>query len=139
MAFSHSDDSDEGMNEINMTPLVDVMLVLLIIFIVTMPVMKHAVHLDLPRVSSKPLTVAPEVVRLSVMEDGDYFLDSVRVSDSDLLENLRLRAARGSSPAVEIQGDRNARYERVAFLLSQVQKAGISRIGFVTQNALPAK
>ena len=139
MTFSYSDDSDEGMNEINMTPLVDVMLVLLIIFIVTMPVMKHAVHLDLPRVSSKPLAVAPEVLRLSVMEDGDYFLDSVRVSDSDLLENLRLRAASAGSPAVEIQGDRNARYERVAFLLSQVQKAGISRIGFVTRNTVPEK
>jgi biopolymer transport protein ExbD len=139
MAFSHSDDCDEGMNEINMTPLVDVMLVLLIIFIVTMPVMKHAVDLDLPRVSSKPLTVLPEVLRLSVIEDGDYFLDNVRVSDTELLENLRQRAAGGSLPAVEIQGDKNVRYERIAFLLSLVQKAGISRIGFVTQNTLPEK
>ena len=139
MAFSHSEESDEGMNEINMTPLVDVMLVLLIIFIVTIPVMKHAVHLDLPRVSSKPLTVAPEVLRLSVTQEGDYFMNSIRLSDAELLESLRQRAAGGGLPDVEIQGDKNARYERIAFLLSLVQKSGLNRIGFVTQSALPEK
>ncbi len=137
MAFSCQEESDEGMNEINMTPLVDVMLVLLIIFIVTIPVVKHAVHLDLPRVSSKPLTVAPEALRLSVTEDGDYFMNSIHVSDSELLLNLQHRAAGGSLPNVEIQGDKNARYERIAFLLSLVQKSGLNRIGFVTQSALP--
>ena len=139
MTLSHPEESDEGMNEINMTPLVDVMLVLLIIFIVTLPVVKHAVHLDLPRVSSQPLTDAPEVLRLSVTEDGHYFMNNTRVSDSDLLDNLRQHAAQGHLSGVEIQGDKNARYERIALLLSLVQKSGLSRIGFVTQNALTEK
>jgi biopolymer transport protein ExbD len=70
MAFGTQDDADEVMNEINMTPLVDVMLVLLIIFIITVPVMKHSVNVDLPRATNQPEIIKPETVRLSVAADG---------------------------------------------------------------------
>ena len=70
MSFGTQDSSDEVMNEINMTPLVDVMLVLLIIFIITVPVMKHSVNVDLPRATNQPEDVKPETVRLSVSADG---------------------------------------------------------------------
>lgn len=84
MAFGTQDDTDEVMNEINMTPLVDVMLVLLIIFIITVPVMKHAVNVDLPQASSLREQVKPETVQLSVDASGAYFLNENRVSDEAL-------------------------------------------------------
>jgi biopolymer transport protein ExbD len=74
MAFGTQDEADEVMNEINMTPLVDVMLVLLIIFIITIPVMKHAVNVELPRASNQQEQAKPETVRLSVDADGTYYL-----------------------------------------------------------------
>ena len=80
MAFGTQDDADDVMNEINMTPLVDVMLVLLIIFIITVPVMKHAVNVDLPRATNQPENVKPETVRLSVSADGKYFWNEFEVT-----------------------------------------------------------
>ena len=74
MAFGTQDDTDDVMNEINMTPLVDVMLVLLIIFIITVPVMKHAVNIDLPRASSEQEDAKPETIRLSVAADGAVWI-----------------------------------------------------------------
>ena len=73
MAFGTQDDTDEVMNEINMTPMVDVMLVLLIIFIITVPVMKHAVNIDLPKASNVPQDAKPETIRLAVDAAGDYY------------------------------------------------------------------
>ena len=81
MAFGTQDETDEVMNEINMTPLVDVMLVLLIIFIITVPVMKHSVEVDLPRASSRPLDAQPRTVRLSVDAQGAYYWNERRIED----------------------------------------------------------
>ena len=81
MAFGTQDDADEVMNEINMTPLVDVMLVLLIIFIITVPVMKHSVNVDLPRATNQPEDLKPETVRLSVSADGQYFWNETQVTE----------------------------------------------------------
>lgn len=83
MAFGTQDDADEVMNEINMTPLVDVMLVLLIIFIITVPVMKHAVPVDLPRASAERENVKPETIRLSVTADGKYHWNETDISDEE--------------------------------------------------------
>ena len=85
MAFGTQDDTDEVMNEINMTPLVDVMLVLLIIFIITIPVMKHSVNIDLPRATNQPQDAKPQTVRLSVDARGRYFWNETQVTDAQLL------------------------------------------------------
>ena len=133
MSFLSSDDSDNVMNEINMTPLVDVMLVLLIIFIITVPVMKHAVNIDLPRVSNEQEAIKPETLRLSIDAGGQYFLNEAKVADAEL--SLRLQAAAGQTPQPElhIQGDQAVRYERVALAMAAAQQAGLRKIGFITE------
>jgi len=132
MAFGTQDDTDEVMNEINMTPLVDVMLVLLIIFIITVPVMKHSVNVDLPRASNQPELVKPETVRLSVAADGAYFLNGMPVDDAQLEATLKAEAAKEPQPNLHIRGDKAVRYERVAQAMATAQRAGVRKIGFVT-------
>jgi biopolymer transport protein ExbD len=133
MAFGTQDETDDVMNEINMTPLVDVMLVLLIIFIITVPVMKHAVNIDLPRASSSPQDAKPQTVRLSVDAQGAYYWNETRIDDKDLPTMLKVEAARQPQPELHIRGDKAVRYERVAQAMSAAQQAGLRKIGFVTE------
>ncbi len=133
MAFGTQDDTDDVMNEINMTPFVDVMLVLLIIFIITVPVMKHAVNVDLPRASSQREQVRPETVRLSVQADGSYYWNDAKVTDEALPALLRAEAAKDPQPDLHLRGDKAVRYERVAQALAAAQQAGLRKIGFITE------
>jgi len=133
MSFGTQDDNDEVMNEINMTPLVDVMLVLLIIFIITVPVMKHSVNIDLPRATNEQELVKPETVRLSVDADGTYFLNDAKVADEDLVPRLKMAAAQNPQPDLHIRGDKAVRYERVAQAMAAAQQAGLRKIGFITE------
>ena len=133
MAFGTQDETDEVMNEINMTPLVDVMLVLLIIFIITVPVMKHAVNIDLPRASNQPLDAKPETVRLSVDAAGAYYWNEARVDDRQLALLLKTASARLPQPELHIRGDKDVRYERVAQVMAAAQQAGVKKIGFITE------
>jgi biopolymer transport protein ExbD len=133
MAFGTQDESDEVMNEINMTPLVDVMLVLLIIFIITVPVMKHSVDVDLPRATNQPELIKPETVRLSVAADGQYFWNGAPVTDEELSSRLQAEAAKTPQPDLHIRGDKDVRYERVAQAMAAAQHAGMRKIGFVTE------
>ena len=133
MAFGTQDEADEVMNEINMTPLVDVMLVLLIIFIITVPVMKNAVNIDLPRAAAQAANVQPETIRLSVQADGSYVWNAESVSDAELASRLAQEAAKDPQPDLHIRGDRNVRYERVAKVMAAAQAAGIRKIGFITE------
>jgi len=138
MAFGTQDDTDEVMNEINMTPLVDVMLVLLIIFMVTIPVMKHAVNVDLPRASNTPLApqaIKAEVLLLSIDDKGQYFLNAQALDDAALAERFRAGAAQTPQPDLHIRGDRNTRYERVAQAMAAAQQAGLGKIAFITEPA----
>jgi biopolymer transport protein ExbD len=132
MAFGTQEDTDEVMNEINMTPLVDVMLVLLIIFMITVPVMKHAVDIDLPRATSQPQDAKPETIRLSVDAQGVYYWNEVKIEDAELERQLQAAAVRMPQPELHIRGDRAVRYERVAQLMSAAKRAGVHKIGFVT-------
>jgi len=132
MAFGTQDEADEVMNEINMTPLVDVMLVLLIIFIITVPVMKHAVPVDLPRASNEREIIKPETIRLSVTADGKYHWNESDISDAELEPRLRVEAQKDPQPDLHIRGDKEVRYERVAQAMSAAQRAGVRKIGFVT-------
>ncbi|MFN3376180.1 MAG: ExbD/TolR family protein [Burkholderiaceae bacterium] len=133
MAFGTQDSDDDVMNEINMTPLVDVMLVLLIIFIITVPVMKHSVNVDLPRATNQPENVKPETVRLSVAADGQYFWNESKISDEELPLRLQAEAVRDPQPDLHIRGDKEVRYERVAQAMAMAQRAGVRKIGFVTE------
>ena len=133
MAFGTQDDAAEVMNEINMTPLVDVMLVLLIIFIITVPVMKHAVPVDLPRAANQREVVLPDTIRLSVTADGSYHWNESDISDAELEPRLRAEAQKDPQPDLHIRGDKDVRYERVAQAMAAAQRAGVRKIGFVTE------
>ena len=133
MAFGAMEEIDDVMNEINMTPLVDVMLVLLIIFIITVPVMKHAVNIDLPRATNIVQDTKPESIRLSVNADGAYFWNEQKIDDSALPALLKAGAAKIPQPDLHIRGDKAVRYERVAEAMAAAQQAGIKKIGFITE------
>ena len=133
MAFGTQDEPDEVMNEINMTPLVDVMLVLLIIFIITVPVMKHAVNIDLPRATSEPEQPKPQNILFSVTADGSYYWNEQKIDDSELPGRLAAEAAKDPQPELHIRGDKAVRYERVAKAMSEAREAGVRKIGFITE------
>ncbi len=137
MSFGMQDASAESdgevMNEINMTPLVDVMLVLLIIFIITVPVMKHAVNVELPTATNQPQQTKPETLQLSVDAQGTYFLNQTSVSADALPAVLQTEAAKEPQPELHIRGDKAVRYEFVAQAMAAAQQAGLHKIGFITE------
>ena len=133
MAFETQDDSDDVMNEINMTPMVDIMLVLLIIFIITIPVMKHSVNIDLPRATNAAQQIKPETIRLSVDAQGTYFINEAQITDAALAPQLKTAAAQNPQPELHIRGDKAVRYERVAEAMAAAQQAGLRKIGFITE------
>lgn len=137
MAFGSFDSgSSSPMVEINTTPLVDVMLVLLIIFLVTAPMMTQAVKVDLPQASAQAADTKPETVRLAIDAQGVLYWNETPFSDTTVqgLES-RLAAAVGSDPQVEVQlsADKETRYQRVAEIMAAAKRAGVSKLGFVTQ------
>ena len=134
MAFgSGLDSSDDMVSEINMTPLVDVMLVLLIIFIITVPVLTHSVRLDLPRADNAPNLVKPESVNISVTADGTLHWNDDILDETQLTSRLEAAAVHQPQPEIFIRGDRKVDYERVVKVMAAVQKAGVLKLGFVTE------
>ena len=133
MQEATSDDDTEVMNEINMTPLVDVMLVLLIIFIITVPVMKHAIKVDLPSATAQRQSIKPETIALSVDAQGGYFWNQNPVSEPELGRLLEAEAAKEPQPELHIRGDKAVRYEFVVQAMAQARQAGLHKIGFVTE------
>ena len=124
--------SEEEMSEINMIPLIDVMLVLLIVFIITVPVINHAVRLDLPQASAQRSTDAPGTIRIAVDAQGAWYWNDTPVADDALPGRLAAVAALDPQPELHIRGDRGVRYERVAQVMAHAQAAGLRRIAFVT-------
>ena len=133
MAGFIADEHDEVMSEINMIPFIDVMLVLLIIFIITVPVMKHAVNVELPRAANEKEQIKPDTVLLTVQADGSYVLGEEKIADEQLTLRLQAEAAKTPQPDLHLRGDRDVRYERVAQAMAAAQQAGIARIGFITE------
>ena len=133
MSFSSSNDDDEVMGEINMTPLVDVMLVLLIVFIITVPVINNAVTVSLPKASAQKEDLKPETLRLSVDAQGDYSLNGTPLKPDELAARLKTEAAKEPAPDLHISGDKAVRYEFVAKAMALAQQAGLKKIGFVTE------
>jgi biopolymer transport protein ExbD len=137
MAFDTSNANDEVMHEINMTPLVDVMLVLLVVFMITLPVVQQAVNVELPRVPSTLNHALTDSVQLTVDAQGHYFLADKNVPADLLEDSLRTAAEKAPQLQLYIRGDKKVPYEQVAWAMTAAQRAGLSRIGFVTESRQP--
>ena len=122
---------DEPMMDINMTPLIDVMLVLLIMFIITIPVMTHAVKLDMPRASNAPSQVQPVVINLEIDFDGTVLWNGTPVDIESLEGYFRREAANDPQPELHIRPSKRAKYDVVARVLASAQRNGMRKIGFV--------
>jgi biopolymer transport protein ExbD len=129
-----SDKDDEIMNEINTTPLVDVMLVLLIIFLITIPVVTTSIKVDLPKEKNMVRETKPENVIISVDVKGKIFLYDTPIKNSDdLLQRMKKFAVMKPQPEVQIRGDGKSDFESVGRVMFAVQRAGITKVGFITE------
>ena len=133
IAVGPLDTEDEVVSAINTTPLVDVMLVLLIIFLITIPVVIQSTPVELPKEANQPTQTKPENINIAVNKDGDVFWNNELVDDRKLLARLKEIAVKQPQPEVHIRGDRNARYEFVGKVVFACQRAGILKIGFITE------
>jgi biopolymer transport protein ExbD len=123
----------QPMAEINTTPLVDVMLVLLVIFIITAPLLTHSIRLDLPTAQAPVSTDTPETITVSIDAQGALFWNNAPLADTDALRaRLAEAAPRRPQPELHLRADQQVRYQRLAEVMSAAQQAGIARIGFVT-------
>ena len=129
--FNNSGNS-QPMAEINMVPLIDVMLVLLIIFMVTAPLLTHAVKIDLPRASNVPNLTKPDYVDLAIDAEGGAYWNGERVSRAELDARFALAAKRSPQPELHIRADRVTQYQNVAEVMAGAARAGLARIGFVS-------
>lgn len=120
------------MAEINVVPLVDVMLVLLVVFIITTPLLTHAVKINLPKASSNVNITKPEHIEFGIREDGNFYWSGEKVELASLPERFAVEAKKQPQPELHIRADAQARYELVAQVMSSAAKAGMTRIGFVT-------
>ena len=131
MSMSVGGESDQSMVEMNTTPLIDVMLVLLIMFIITLPIMTHAVKLDMPRPNPNPQEVVPpEIVNLEVDFDGTYYWNGTAVSEATLLAYLNRAAQQPEQPEIHLRPNKRVKYDYVARVLANAQRLGLKKIGF---------
>lgn len=134
MNVSSGGGEEELNSTINTTPLVDIMLVVLIIFLITVPVVVHTVPVDLPKASNVPTQTKPENIVIAVEKDGSIFWNSALVPDTNVLfEKLKTIAVKVPQPEVHIRGDRLARYESVGKVVQACQRASIRKVGFITE------
>lgn len=135
MAVGSPDGEEDQMNStINTTPLVDIMLVLLIIFLITTPVITQSVKLELPKERNVPTQTKPENILLAVTKDGDVYWATKRYPDMEILvKDLKVESVKDPQPEVHIRGDMDARYESVGRLVVACQRAGIAKVGFITE------
>jgi biopolymer transport protein ExbD len=133
MSFGNSfQDDSEAMSEINMTPLVDVMLVLLIIFIITIPVINHSVKIDLPRAINQPNQVKPQTINLAIDTDGRVYWNGFVIDESTMKARIADAAREEPQPELHLRADRKTLYERVAQVMAAAQAGGLNKIGFIT-------
>jgi biopolymer transport protein ExbD len=134
MAFAsmESDDDNEPLAQINMVPLIDVMLVLLIIFMVTAPLLTHAVKVDLPKASSSLNQTKGDTMQLAIDAGGQLLWNGERVDAAQFSERLKVAAAQQPQPELQIRAERTTPYEKVAQVMSEAARRGLTRIGFVT-------
>lgn len=133
MGMGSLSDSDDDFNpEINTTPLVDVMLVLLIIFIITIPVINHSVKIDLPKAVSAPDDLKPDNIQLSIDADGQIQWNGEYIDDKQLAPKIAAAAQKQPLPELHLFAERTTQYEKVAQVMAAAQAGGLNKIGFVT-------
>jgi len=131
---SDSGDEDAVMSEINTTPLVDVMLVLLIIFLITSPVVLHLQKINLPIETNQAAKTTPEDVNIVVNKDGEMYWNQKHLANTDeLFDFLAKESVKVPQPEVKIRGDQQTRYEAIGKVLYTAQRAGIQKVGFITE------
>jgi biopolymer transport protein ExbD len=135
MAFSSPQGDDDAglMAEINMTPFVDVMLVLLIIFIVTLPVIQHSVKIELPKATSSASNSKPETIQVSIDAKGQIFWNTTPVSLDEYVSKAKQAASQEPIPEVNLRADKRVVYDAVAQVLSASKRNGLTKLGFVTE------
>ncbi len=135
MAFGgfSEDKHPKPMSEINVTPMVDVMLVLLVIFIITAPLFTHAIKLDLPTAQSTPAPEKPDTISLSINGQGKVFWNNEEIASKDLESKLATAAQKKPMPELQLRADKETRYEIIAQVMSAAQTNGLTKIGFVTE------
>ncbi|HUL66945.1 MAG TPA: biopolymer transporter ExbD [Burkholderiaceae bacterium] len=131
--FERGQSPSQPMAEINVTPLVDVMLVLLVIFIITAPLLAYAIRLDLPDVKAAPVNSRSEAIKVSIDAEGRVFWNAELVDAKDLGARLAAAAAKSPQPDLHLRADKATRFERVAEVMAAAQDAGLTKIGFVTE------
>lgn len=134
MAFGGFNDNKQPvpMADINVTPMVDVMLVLLVIFIITAPLFTHAVKLDLPSAQSAPAPEKPETISLSINGQGAIFWNDAAIEQKELDAKLAAAAQRSPQPELQLRADKSTRYEIIAQVMAAAQNNGLTKMGFVT-------
>jgi biopolymer transport protein ExbD len=134
MAFGgfHRSGADAPMAEINMIPLIDVMLVLLVIFIITAPLLTHSVKIDLPKATSTPNLTRPDNIQLGIKADGTVYWNGEPVDAPALLQRMAAAGKLQPQPEVHIRADATAQYQLVAKVMAAAARAGLTRIGFVS-------
>lgn len=130
--FSSDNHHTQPMAEINTTPMVDVMLVLLVIFIITAPLLTHSIKIDLPEAGSQSNPEKPDTITVSIDAGGKLFWNDAPFEASELASRLAAAAQRQPQPELHIRADSTTPYQRLATLMSEVQTAGIVKIGFIT-------
>ncbi|MGJ8620193.1 MAG: ExbD/TolR family protein [Methylophilaceae bacterium] len=123
----------QPMSEINTTPLVDVMLVLLVIFIITAPLLTHAVKINLPQATSQVIEDKPEIVSIAINEAGQLFWNDVPLVEGELKQKLTLIADQEPQPELRIRADEGTRYQVLAEVMADAQNAGVTKLGFVSE------
>jgi biopolymer transport protein ExbD len=127
-------DEEKPMSEINTTPLVDVMLVLLIIFLITIPVITQSVKVELPKAANIPTQTKPENITIAVDVEGNVFWNTALVPSQDaLLERIKSVAVLTPQPEIHVRGDRQTKYENIGRVIVLCQRAGIQKVGFITE------
>ena len=143
MAFGGFNDNKQPapMADINVTPMVDVMLVLLVIFIITAPLFTHAIKLDLPSAQSAPAPEKPETISLSINGEGAIFWNDAAIEQKELDAKLAAAAQRSPQPELQLRADKSTRYEIIAQVMAAAQNNGLNKMGFVTdpKDAAPKK
>ena len=137
MAFGSGefDGPDEVMSEINMTPLVDVMLVLLIIFILAVPVLTRMLPVDLPETDGAEQATEPDAMQLGIAADGTLMWNEQPMADNELAMKLAALAAQAPQPELQIQADKQVPFEKVAQVLAAAQAAKLEKLSFLTEPA----
>ena len=133
MAMGSLSESDDDFNpEINTTPLVDVMLVLLIIFIITIPVMNHSVKIDLPRATNQRDEIKPESINLSIDAQGLMYWNTEIIDAAQMNTRIAEASKKTPQPELHIRAERTTQYEKIVEVMAAAQSGGLSKIGFVT-------